>query len=365
MVPFVDLRAQHEHLREEIHAAIDRILESCRFALGEEVAAFEHEFAAYCRTDHAIAVNSGTSALHLALLAAGIGPGDEVITTPMTFVATVAAIRYTGARPVLVDIDPVRYTLDPTRIEAAITGATRAIIPVHLYGQPADMDPILDIAEPHGLTVIEDAAQAHGAEYKGRRAGGLGRLGCFSFYPAKNLGACGEGGCVVTNEAELAQKVRMMRDWGQKARYEHVLPGFNYRLDAIQGAVLRAKLRHLEQWTEDRQRHAAHYSERLGIDGIAVPAVSPDVRHVFHVYAIRTSQPDVLRAALERRQVQSSRHYPAPIHLLTAHRDLGYGPGDFPVSEQLAREELSLPMFAELTGEQIELVVSAIRESLA
>jgi len=235
---------------------------------------------------------------------------------------------------------------------------------VHLYGQPADMDPILAVAERHGLTVIEDAAQAHGAEYKGRRVGSIGQIGCFSFYPTKNLSACGEGGCVVTSSAELAQKIRMMRDWGQKEKYEHVLPGFNGRMDGIQGAILRVKLRQLEPWTEARRRHAGRYSELLADSGLGLPIVSSDVRHVFRVYAIRTSEPGALQEALRDRQIQSGRHYPAPVHLLPAHADLGYERDDFPVSEQLAREELSLPMFAELSDGQVDAVVAVIKEAI-
>jgi dTDP-4-amino-4,6-dideoxygalactose transaminase len=253
VIPFVDLAAQYREIRDEVHAAIQGVLESTQFVLGKEVAAFEEEFAAYCDVEHGIGVNTGTSALHLALLAAGIGRGDEVITVPFTFVATVAAIDYTGARPVFVDIDPATFTMDPAAIEAAITERTRAILPVHLYGQPADMDPILEIARRHGLLVIEDACQAHGAEYRGQRVGGIGDLGCFSFYPGKNLGAYGEGGMVTTDNADHARRIRMLRDWGAERKYHHELKGFNYRLEGIQGAILRVKLRHLERWTEARR----------------------------------------------------------------------------------------------------------------
>jgi dTDP-4-amino-4,6-dideoxygalactose transaminase len=360
MVPFLDLKAQYQSIQEEIKAALLGVCESCQFVLGREVAAFEREFAAYCRTEHAVAVNSGTSALHLALLAADIGPGDEVITSPMTFVATVAAIRYTGATPVFVDCDPAYYTLDPTRLEAAITKRTKAIVPVHLYGQPADMDPIMEIARRHDLTVIEDAAQAHGAEYKGGRAGGIGHLGCFSFYPGKNLGAYGEGGCVTTNDAAAAERIAMMRDWGQKRKYEHVLPGYNYRMDGFQGAVLQVKLRHIESWTEARRRHAAQYTQLLAGGGVTLPATRPDARHVFHIYAICTPQRDQLQAALGEREIQSGKHYPDPVHLVPIHRDLGYQPGDFPVAERVAGEELSLPMYAELSAAQIAAVAEEV-----
>ena len=253
MIPFVDLKAQLRPIKAEIVAAIDRVLESGQFVLGAEVEAFEDEFARYCGAQNAVAVNSGTSALHLALLAAGVGPGDEVITVPHTFVATVAAICYTRARPVFVDIEPRSYTIDVGHIEGAVTERTKAILPVHLYGQPADMDPIMDIARRRGLVVIEDAAQAHGAEYKGRRVGSIGDIGCFSFYPGKNLGACGEGGAVTTNNTEYARTIRMLRDWGQDRKYNHALKGFNYRMDGIQGAILRVKLNDLDKWTLARR----------------------------------------------------------------------------------------------------------------
>ena len=260
MIPLVDLKAQYHAIKAEIDAAITGVLESSQFVLGTEVQAFEEAFAAYCGGKYAVAVNSGTSALHLSLLAAGVGPQDEVITSPFTFVATVAAIRYTGAKPVFVDIDPRSFTLDPAHIKAAITPRTKVILPVHLYGQPADMDPILEVARRQNLVVIEDAAQAHGAEYHGRRVGSMGEIGCFSFYPGKNLGAYGEGGAVVTNSSEYARTIRMLRDWGQEKRYHHVLRGYNYRMEGIQGAVLRVKLRHLPAWTEARREHAAAYT---------------------------------------------------------------------------------------------------------
>ena len=257
MIPVLDLKAQYRTIKSELDAAVIRVLENAQFILGPEVAAFENEFAGYCGAAEAVGVNSGTSALHLALLACGIGPGDEVITSPFTFIATAAAIVYAGARPVFVDIDPASFNMDVTRIEAAITPRTRAILPVHLFGQPADMDPIMDIARRHGLVVIEDAAQAHGAEYKGRRAGSIGEMGCFSFYPSKNLGACGEAGAVVTNNAAYARKIRLLRDWGCERKYVHEIKGYNYRMEGMQGAILRVKLRHLEQWTEARRERAA------------------------------------------------------------------------------------------------------------
>jgi dTDP-4-amino-4,6-dideoxygalactose transaminase len=362
MVPFLDLKAQYRSIKSEIDSAVLGVLESCAYILGPEVKAFEEEFAAFCRTRYAVAVNSGTSALHLAMLAVGIGPGDEVITVPFTFVATVAAIRYTGAKPIFVDIEPRSFTMDPTRIEAAITPRTKAIIPVHLYGQPADMDPILAIAKKHNLIVIEDAAQAHDSEYKGRRVGSLGQLGCFSFYPGKNLGADGEGGIVVTDNEEYARRMRMDRDWGQERKYEHVRFGFNYRMDGIQGAVLRVKLRHLRNWTEARRRNAAIYTRLLTGTNVSTPQEMPHGRHVYHVYAVRTRNRVGLQAAMTDRQIQSGIHYPCPVHLLEAHRDLGHRAGEFPHSERAADEVLSLPMFPELTETQIQEVAKAIQE---
>jgi dTDP-4-amino-4,6-dideoxygalactose transaminase len=360
MIPFVDLKAQYHSIKQEVDAAIATVLENSSFILGSEVAAFEEEFAAYCGATIGIGVSSGTSALHLALLAAGIGEGDEVITTPFTFVATVAAIRYTGARPVFVDIDPVSYNIDPARIEAAITSKTKAIMPVHLYGQPADMDPILEIARRRNLLVIEDAAQAHGAEYKGRRAGSMGDMACFSFYPGKNLGAYGEGGMVVTNHQEYARTIRTLRDWGAEKKYHHVLKGYNYRLEGIQGAILRVKLRHLEEWTESRRAHAAAYTDALAGAGVVVPAAMPQGRHVFHVYAIMSPRRDEIHRELTAQGIQSGIHYPFAIYDLPAHSDLGYTHGDFPNAERAAAQQLSLPMYPELKDEQIEEVAAVI-----
>jgi len=307
-----------------------------------------------------VGVNSGTSALHLALLAAGIGPGDEVITVPFTFVATVAAIRYTGARPVFVDIDPASFTMDPKRLEAALTPRTRAVLPVHLYGQPADMDPIVAFARRHDLVVIEDAAQAHGARYHARRVGSLGDMACFSFYPGKNLGAYGEGGAVVTASADCAKTVRMLRDWGQEQKYMHVLRGFNYRLEGIQGAVLSVKLKYLDEANRRRAVNAWRYSHHLDGAGVEMPRTMPDRTHVFHVYAVRSKRRDALQKHLTERQVQTGIHYPVPVHLTPAHADLGYRRGDFPESERAADEVLSLPMFPELTEEQIATVAEAV-----
>ena len=365
MVPFLDLKAQYHSIKAEIDEAVGRVLESSQFVLGPEVAAFEKDFAAFSQAKHAIAVNTGTSALHLSMLAAGIGPDDEVITVPFTFVATVAAIHYTGATPVLVDIDPKTFTMDPAKLEAAITPRTKAVLPVHLYGHSADLDPILEIARRRKLLVIEDACQAHGAEYKGRRAGSIGDLGCFSFYPGKNLGAYGEGGLVTTNNSEYDRKIRMLRDWGAEQKYQHVLKGYNYRMEGMQGAILRVKLRHLEQWTEARRAHAARYAQVLAGSGVRTPEAASWARHVYHVYAVRTTDRAGWQKALNDSGIQSGIHYPIPVHLQTAYADPRYKEGDFPHSEAAAREVLSLPMFPEMTEEHIQTVCAALRELAA
>jgi dTDP-4-amino-4,6-dideoxygalactose transaminase/acetyltransferase-like isoleucine patch superfamily enzyme len=359
-VPFVDLKAQYQAIKGEIQEAINRVLESSSFVLGEEVAAFEEEFAAYSGARYGIAVNSGTSALHLALLAARIGPGDEVITVPFTFVATAAAILYAGARPVFVDIEPHSFTIDVHQIERAITPRTKGILPVHLYGQPADMDPIMEIARRHGLVVIEDAAQAHGAEYKGKRVGGIGDLGCFSFYPAKNLGAYGEGGMVVTNNQEYDRTVRILRDWGQDRKYHHVLQGYNYRMDALQGAILRAKLPSLESWIEARRSHARHYDKLLTGSSVRTPRAMPWARHVYHVYAVRTPSRDLLQRQLQQQGIQTGIHYPIPVHLQPGYANLGCPLGSFPQSERAAMEVLSLPMYPELSPADLDAAVQGV-----
>jgi dTDP-4-amino-4,6-dideoxygalactose transaminase len=360
VIPYADLQTQYRSLKPEIDAAVLRVLDSAQFILGEEVAAFEREFATFCGVRETVGLNSGTSALHLALLAAGIGHGDEVITVPFTFVATAAAVLYAGARPVFVDVDPVTCCMDPSRIERAITPRTKAIMPVHLYGHPADMDAILDIARRHGLMVIEDAAQAHGAIYKGRRCGSMGEIAGFSFYPGKNLGAYGEGGAAVTNDPALARTMRLLRSWGEEKRYEHSLPGYNYRMDGIQGAILRVKLRHLETWTDARRARAAEYRDRLAGSDVITPVEAPGCRHVYHVYAVRVRHRDAVRAHLQAREIQTGVHYPIPVHLQPAYRELGYHSGDFPVAEQLAGEVLSLPMFPEMTTAQVEEVAAAV-----
>jgi dTDP-4-amino-4,6-dideoxygalactose transaminase len=364
-VPYLDLKAQYQSIKPEIDAAIARVLESCQFVLGPEVAAFEQDFAAYCGTTECIALNSGTSALHLALLAAGVGPGDEVVTVPFTFVASVAAVTYTGARPVLVDIDPRSFTMDPAAVEAAITPRTKAILPVHLYGQSADMDPIMEVARRHRLVVIEDAAQAHGAKYKGRPVGSIGDMGCSSFYPGKNLGAYGEGGAVTTSNAEYARTIRMLRDWGQDRKYHHQLRGFNYRMEGFQGAILRVKLRHLERWTEARRKVVNLYNELLADSGVETPAEMPWGRHVYHVYTLRADDRDGLQASLLAEGIQTGIHYPVPAHLQPAYADLGYGFGAFPHAEAAAEQVLSLPLYPELSAQAVAEVAGAVKKAIA
>jgi dTDP-4-amino-4,6-dideoxygalactose transaminase len=364
-VPYLDLKAQYRSIKPEIDAAIARVVESCQFVLGPEVAGFEQDFAAYCGDSECIALNSGTSALHLALLAAGVGPGDEVITVPFTFVASVAAVLYAGAQPVLVDIDPRSFTMDPSAIEGAITPRTKAILPVHLYGQTADMDPILEIARRHGLVVIEDAAQAHGAKYKGRPAGSIGDMACFSFYPGKNLGAYGEGGAVTTSNPEYGRKIRMLRDWGQDRKYHHLLRGYNYRMEGFQGAVLRVKLGHLEKWTEARRAVVRRYNDLLSHCDVETPIEMPWARHVYHVYTVRANDRDGLQAALAAEGVQTGIHYPVPVHLQPAYADLGYGPGAFPHAEAAARKVLSLPLYPELSADMVAQVAAAVSRAVA
>lgn len=353
MIPFLDLKAQYQGIREEVNKAVLDVLESSAFVLGPAVKSFEDDFAKYCQTDECVALNSGTSALHMALLALNIGDGDEVITVSSTFIATIAAIRYTGARPVMVDVDEKTWTMDPDKIEAVITPRTKAIMPVHLHGRVADMDGIMAIAKRHGLAVVEDAAQAHGATYKGRKAGSFGAIGCFSFYPGKNLGAYGEGGAAVTSDPELAKKMRMLRDWGQAEKHNHVIEGFNARMDGIQGAVLGIKLKYLDKWTDARRDHAVQYDQLLAGAPLQFPVPSNTDRHVYHVYSVLVKNRAIVQKALMDAGIGSNIHYPVPAHMQPAHSDLGYGAGDFPVSEKIADEFLSLPMFAELTEIQV------------
>ena len=358
-IQFVDLAAQYEQLKPEIDAAMARVCARGDFILGEDVKLFEREFAAFCRAPHCQAVANGTEALQLALLACGVGPGDEVITCTHTFIATVLAIHQAGAKPVLVDCDPHFYTIDPAQAARAITPRTKAIMPVHLYGQSADMDPILELANRHKLYVIEDACQAHGAEYKGRRCGTMGDIAAFSFYPGKNLGAYGDGGAVTTTRADLSERVWLLRNYGQKVKYEHILKGFNSRLDTIQAVVLRIKLRRLEQWNESRRRAAAKYDELLAGTDLLTPKLAPYAKHVYHLYVVQTPERKKLQAAFDAANVSHVIHYPIPVHLQPAFADLGYKPGSFPVSETLAPKIISLPMFPELTDSQIERVANA------
>jgi dTDP-4-amino-4,6-dideoxygalactose transaminase len=362
VIPFLDLKAQYQQMKPEIDAAVLRAIDSAQFVLGPEVAAFEERFACYCNVRHCLAVNSGTSALHLALLAAGIVPGDEVITVSMTFVATTAAILYSGARPVFVDVDPVTWTMNPSLIEAAITPRTKAILPVHLHGLMADMDAIMEIARRRNLVVIEDAAQAHGAEYKGRRAGSIGDLGCFSFYPGKNLGAYGEGGAVVSNQSEFARRVSLLRDWGQESKYNHVVHGYNYRMDGIQGAVLNVKMNYIEAWTEARRSVASHYDHFLIKHRCRRPAPPSHSRHVYHVYAVGLTRRDEAQKALQAAGIGVGIHYPVPVHLQKAYASLGYGAGEFPITELLANQFLSVPIFAELRPEQVSKVLMELEK---
>ena len=357
-IRFHDLHSEYAELKTEIDQAVQSVLDRSQFILGPETEALEHEFAGFCRARHAVGVNSGTSALHLALLALGVGPGDEVITTPFTFYATVAAILYAGATPVYADIDPLTFNLDPVQIEAHITPKTKAILPVHLYGQPAAMDPILDIARRHKLAVIEDAAQAHGAEYNGRRVGALGDIGCFSFYPTKNLGAPGEGGMAVTDNPELARSLRLLRDWGQERKYHPVLRGYNYRLQGIQAAVLRVKLRRLEHWTDARRANAENYTRFLEHSGLELPGTAAQSRHVFHLYTVRCAERDALQAHLNSLGIPSAIHYPLPVHLLPAYADPRYPVGALPVAERCSKTVLSLPVHPYLAANQMEAVAA-------
>jgi dTDP-4-amino-4,6-dideoxygalactose transaminase len=372
-VPFLDLKAQYKTIKNEIHEAINEVMENTAFAGGPFVAGFEKEFAAFCNCKHAIGVGNGTDALWLSLIALGIGPGDEVITVPNTFIATAEAITYCGAHPVFVDVDPKTYNMDPDKLEdclkkrlsPALTPRPKAIIPVHLFGQPADMDPIMSIAGKYGLYVIEDACQAHGAEYKGKQAGSIGNTGCFSFYPGKNLGAYGEAGAVVTNDDSLAEKMRVFRDHGQAKKYYHSMIGWNARMDGIQGAVLGVKLKYLSDWNEARRKHAQEYDKLLSpLHGIIKPHVADYAKHVYHIYAIRAKQRDQLIAKLSEKGISCGIHYPVPIHLQDAYSFLSLAKGSFPVAEQCASEFVSLPMYPELTSDQIAHVIESLRLSL-
>ena len=360
-VPLVDLKAQYATIKPEIDAAMERIVCNTSFILGKEVADFEAAFAAFCGVDHCIGTGSGTSAIHLALRAAGVGPGDEVITVSHTFIATAEAVWMAGATPVFVDIDPDTYLMDAVKVESAITPRTKAILPVHLYGQMCDMDRIMMLARRHSLIVIEDAAQAHGASYGGQRAGSVGRMACFSFYPGKNLGAYGDAGAVVTEDTTLAHRVRMLRDHGRKSKYEHETLGFGERIDALQAAILAVKLPHLEGWNAARRAHAAQYNDLLADTKVRTPFEMLGSEPVYHLYVVRARQRDALLAHLKEHGVDAGIHYPLPLHLQPAFGYLGYKAGDFPHTERAAQDILSLPMYPELTEEQIDYVVETVK----
>jgi dTDP-4-amino-4,6-dideoxygalactose transaminase len=361
-VPFVDLKAQHTSIAIDVDAAISRVIASSDFILGAEVEAFEDEFASYCEAEHAVGVDSGISALELGMRALGIGSGDEVITPAGSFIASSSAISFTGATPVWVDIEPRTYNIDPMQIQAAITNRTRAIMVVHLYGQPANMDAILEIASRHNLPVIEDACQSHGARFKGRRTGSLGAFAAFSFYPSKNLGAYGDAGALTTNDADLAEKVRILRNYGQRAKYDHLYLAWNRRLDSIQAAILRVKLRHLDRWNELRRKIAALYAELLRDAPIVLPHARPDIEHVYHLYVIQLDERDRLQKELADLGIATSIHYPVPIHLQKAYSDRAVGPGSFPVTEAFAHRALSLPMYPELDETRARYVAATIRD---
>ena len=362
-IPLADLKAQYARIKPEVDAAIDRVVNNTSFILGKEVTDFEQAFARYVSATGAVGVASGTAALQLALLACGVGAGDEVITTAHTFIATAEAISNVGARPVFVDINPRTYNIDPALVEAAITPRTKALLPVHLYGQPADLDPLLDIARRRSLFLIEDAAQAHGAEYKFRRCGSIGHLACFSFYPGKNLGAYGDAGAVTSDNEELLARVRKLRDHGRATKYEHDEIGFGERIDALQAAILAAKLPHLEAWTEARHAHAKLYDELLADCDVVIPEVAPEVRHVYHLYVIRTRRRDAMLSHLKSKGISAGIHYPIPLHRQPAYIKQGYGALSLPHTERIADEVISLPMYPELSLDQIAYVAQAVRET--
>jgi dTDP-4-amino-4,6-dideoxygalactose transaminase len=362
-IPFGDLKPQYSHLKKEIDGAVRQVIERGWFILGEEVAAFEKEFSFYCGSSFGVGVGSGTEALHLSLIALSVGHGDEVITVPNTAVPTVSAISFAGAVPKFVDINPDTYTIDVTKIESAITEKTKAIIPVHLYGQCADMDAILDISKKYNLAVIEDACQAHGATYKGKKAGSMGDAGCFSFYPSKNLGAFGDGGIVVTNDAAIAERLKLLRNYGQEKRYFHRIKGFNSRLDEIQAAILRVKLKCLDQWNTTRMGKAALYKRLLrDVSNIITPIEAPYSSHVYHLFVIRCEERNNLQGFLSEKGIGTLIHYPRPIHLQESYKDLRCEKGDLPVAEHCAETILSLPLYPEIKDSEIEFIVAAIKD---
>jgi dTDP-4-amino-4,6-dideoxygalactose transaminase len=362
-IPFVDLQAQYQTIAPEINAAIQGVLDRSDYILGDEVRLFEDDFAKYIGTAYALSVGSGLDALELALRAYGIGPGDEVITAANTFIATVLAIVAVGAKPVLTEMDPITYNIAPAAIEAAITSRTRGIMPVHLYGQPADMEPIVAIARKHNLLLIEDAAQAHGAKYAGKRAGSWGDAAAFSFYPGKNLGAYGDGGIITTDDAAVAEKIRYLRNYGQTVKYEHVIAGTNSRLDTIQAAILRVKLRYLDRWNALRNEHATAYSAALADGPFVLPKIALNRTHIFHLYVVQTENRAAIQEFLNQRGIATGIHYPIPIHFQEACKSLGYHRGDFPVTERAATRILSLPIFPELTAQQREFIADTLLQS--
>lgn len=361
-VPLVDLSAQYQKISQQINEKLIQIMERGDFVLGEELKLFEEEFAKYCGTNYAVGVGSGTDALHLALLACGIKSGDEVVTAANTFAATAAAISMVGATPVLIDINPNNYNLDLNYLEKAITKKTKAVLPVHLYGQPLEMGKLMEIANKYNLLVIEDACQAHGSKYKEKKTGSFGIVGCFSFYPSKNLGAFGDGGMVVTNDEEIAEKIKMLRNHGEKQKYLHEIKGFNSRLDNLQAAILRVKLKYLDEWNKARNQLAQLYSKLLKETSLITPQVEPWAEHVFHLYVVRSQKRDELLNFLKTREIYAGIHYPHPIHLLPAFKDLGYQKGDFPITEKYSQEIISLPIYPELTEEAVRYVVAAVKE---
>jgi dTDP-4-amino-4,6-dideoxygalactose transaminase len=360
-IPYLDLPAQIRGIRKDLDAAIARTLDNCSFCLGPDVAQFEKDFARYIGAEHCVGFNSGTSALHVAMLLLGIGPGDEVITTPYTFVATSWAISYVGAKPVYVDIDDATFNLDPKLVERAITPRTKAVMPVHLYGHPFDLEPMLAICKKHKLPLVEDAAQAHGAKYKGKTVGAFGEISCFSFYPGKNLGACGEGGALLTNNSAFAARARSLREHGSTVRYYHDEIGFNYRMEGFQGAVLGVKLKHLAKWTAERQRVAKCYTELLAGTPLQLPHEAGYAQSAWHLYVVRHPRRDELKKHLEANGIGCALHYPVPLHLQKCYASLGHKPGDFPVAEKAAREVLSLPIYPELTDAQIRRAAEIIK----
>lgn len=361
-VPFVDLKAQFASIEEQVMPAITGTLQKCDFVMGQNVAKFEEEFAAYCNTKYGIGCDSGTSALELVLRAYDIGAGDEVITVANTFIATTLAIEFTGATPVLVDIDPQTYMIDPSKIEAVITPRTKAIMPVHLYGHPADMDPIMEIADKHGLVVIEDASQAHGALYKGRRVGSIGHAAALSLYPGKNLGAYGDAGIIVTDDEAISDKLKMLRNYGSVKKYHHEMLGYNRRLDTIQASILSVKLQHLDEWSAARRHNAKRYNQLLADSDLILPVEADQTEPVYHLYVVRTDRRDELQAYLQERGIATVIHYPIPVHMQKAHESLGHKMGDFPLTEEYAEQILSLPMYPELSDEQAQYVAEAIYE---